>query len=430
MNRRNLIGLALLGALVLCVAFSGCGKKANPLNAGTGIGPAEAAATLPHVTAVISAKNGGALLDNSDQIVIVFDKPMNPATINTGTITVKAYGTGENGDKEGTITYYRDQNRAVFAPTTSFTNTTGYLVTVTTGAQDLKGKALDGNGNNLAEVPKYDDFRGPLPRGVYTAGGAVNVPDIDPPQVFANNYGPTSWGNATNTPIFVVFTTNDLDWGSLQTADAFAVYDAAGNKVGTGPLTVDSVNIGGWRTRAAYNTTSLSPGVVYTVKLLSTVKDRSGNTLDGNRNGFSEEATWDDVEWPFCTLPTSGSGAPPAYSSHNISSDSLVLTVYFSQSMNTSTFTSSNVKVYTANNKTGYVPGTIRSTFAGNGFTYSLENAGTGPLWVWVSRNVNNSLVTGFKLDSNGNGVGGEEGIPANRFGGPLASDDLWRSVR
>ena len=424
MKKHKLIGAALLGALVLCVAFSGCGKKANPLNAGTGVGPAEAAATLPHVSAVISAKNGGALLDNSDQIVVVFDKPMDPATISGNTISVTAYGTGENGLKAGFINYYRDENRAVFTPTTSFANTTGYLVTVTTGAQDLKGKALDGNGNNLAEVWNYDNFRG----GVFTAGGVV--PDITPPQVFANNYGPTSWGNATNTPIFVVFTTNDLDWGSLQTADAFAVYDAAGNKVGTGPLTVDSVNIGGWRTRAAYNTTSLSPGVVYTVKLLSTVKDRSGNTLDGNGMNGSEAATWDDVEWPFCTLPTSGSGAPPAYSSHNISSDSLVLTVYFSQSMNTSTFTSSNVKVYTANNKTGYVPGTIRSTFAGNGFTYSLENAGTGPLWVWVSRNVNNSLVTGFKLDSNGNGVGGEEGIPANRFGGPLASDDLWRSVR
>ena len=424
MNRRNLIGLALLGALVLCVAFSGCGKKANPLNAGTGVGPAEAAATLPHVSAVISAKNGGALLDNSDQIVVVFDKPMDPATISGNTISVTAYGTGENGLKAGFINYYRDENRAVFTPTTSFANTTGYLVTVTTGAQDLKGKALDGNGNNLAEVWNYDNFRG----GVFTAGGVV--PDITPPQVFANNYGPTSWGNATNTPIFVVFTTNDLDWGSLQTADAFAVYDAAGNKVGTGPLTVDSVNIGGWRTRAAYNTTSLSPGVVYTVKLLSTVKDRSGNTLDGNGMNGSEAATWDDVEWPFCTLPTSGSGAPPIVSSASISPDNLVLTVNFSQSMNISTFTSSNVKVYLYGNKTGYILGTIRWKLAGDGYTYSLENApSSGPLYIWVSRNVSNSLLTGFKLDSNGNGVGGEEGISPRRFGS-RASDDFFGQVR
>ena len=52
MKKHKLIGAALLGALVLCVAFSGCGKKANPLNPGTGVGPTEAAASLPHVTAV------------------------------------------------------------------------------------------------------------------------------------------------------------------------------------------------------------------------------------------------------------------------------------------------------------------------------------------------------------------------------------------
>lgn len=425
MKMRSLIGLALLGALVLCVAFSGCGKKANPLTPGTTSGPTSVGVGLPHVTSVVSSANGGAQLSNADQIIIVFDRPMNPSTINTSTITVTGYGTGESGAKPGTVSYRASQNRAVFVPASNFANTTGYLVTVAIGAQDLKGNPIDGNGNNVAEAFNYDNSRW----GVYTAGGAGNLPDMVPPTVYS--WSPTHNSNATNLPITVIFTTNDLDWTTLTTS-AFAVYDANGNVVGTGALTVDSVNVLGiWRTRAAYNTVNLAAGTVYTVKLSSAaVKDKSGNTLDGNGNGVAESGTFDDVSWQFITQPTSGDAAPPSFSGSSISSDGLVLTVKFNETMNTSLFTVANVKVFTDTTKTQYVTGTIIPTLDGMGFTYSLENAPqTGNLYLWVSRNVTNS-TTGFKLDSNGNGVGGEEAIPSNHFGGPKASDDLWHQVR
>jgi len=103
--------------------------------------------------------------------------------------------------------------------------------------------------------------------------------------------------------------------------------------------------------------------------------------------------------------------------------------------MDGGTLNANTVKLYTGSDKTGYIPGTVRQTFDGYGFTYSLENApSSGNLYAWISRSVSNSIGANaglkFKLNSNGNSIGGEEGIQSYKFGGPLASDDFFGQVR
>lgn len=427
MKKHNLIGAALPGVLVLCLAFSGCGKKANPLNPGTGVGPAGATAGLPHVTSVRSS-DGDSLLGNSDQIVVVFDKPMDPATINTSTITVTAYGKeGGTGGvaKNGTITYYRESNRAVFAPSGNFVDSSAYVMTVTTGARDLKGNALDGNGNNFAEAAAYDNFRGAL----YSNGGANRIPDLNPPRV--NDWQPQINDVASPAQIFLRFNSNDLNPATLNTS-TITLWVEGGIQIGLPSPRVVQDSLGSsW---VFFSNVSLSEGTIYRVKASVDIKDNSGNSLDGNGNKRSESALYDEVSWLFCTLIAGGNTAPPLKSSHSISG--LLLTVSFSGGpMDAGTFTADHIKLCSNADKTGYVPGTIRSTFDGNGFTYSLENApASGNLYIWISRNVQNSIGANggrkFKLNSNGNYIGGEEGIPAHKFGGPMASDDFFGPVR
>jgi len=427
MKKHKLIGAALLGALVLCVALSGCGKKANPLNPGTGVGPAEAAATLPHVSAVFSANNGGAQVSSSDQIVIVFDKPMDPATISGSTISVAAYGR-ESGAKAGTITYFRETNRAVFAPSGNFVDSSAYVVTVTIGARDLKGNALDGNGNNFAEAAAYDNFRGAL----YSNGGIPRIPDLTPPRVA--DFQPQ--GNIVASPaqIYLRFNSNDLNSGTLN-ASTITLWVEGGSQVSLPGQRVVQDSLGS--TWVFFDGVSLSQGTVYRVKASIDIKDNSTYSLDGNGNGRQEVALYDEVSWLFCTLILPpGNTAPPAHNSHSISG--LILTVYFSNGpMDGGTLNANTVKLYTGLNQTGYIPGTVRQTFDGHGFTYSLENAPPPPhdtLYVWISRSVQNSIGANagktFKLNSNGNSIGGEEGIQSYKFGGPLASDDFFGRVR
>jgi len=426
MKKHNLIGTALVGALVLWVAFLGCGKKANPLNPGTGAGPAEAGAGLPHVTSVCSS-DGDSLLSNSDQIVVVFDKPMDPATVSGSTISVAAYGR-ESGTKAGTITYYRETNRAVFVPSANFVDSSAYVVTVTTSAHDLKGNPLDGNGNNFAEAAAYDNFRGAL----YSNGGGGRIPDLTPPRV--DDWQPQENTVDSSAQIYLRFHSNDLNTGTLNTS-TITLWDVdRGSQVGLPSPHVVQDSTGMGVTFVLFNGVPLSQGTVYRVKASVDIKDNSGYSLDGNGNGRQEVALYDEVSWLFCTQIVGGNTTPPAKSSHSISG--LVLTVYFSNGpMDGGTLNENTVKLYTGSNKTGYIPGTVRQTFDGNGFTYSLENApSSGNLYVWINRNVQNSIGANaglkFKLDANGNGIGGEEGIQSYKFGGPLASDDFFGQVR
>jgi hypothetical protein len=74
-------------------------------------------------------------------VTATFDKPMNPATINTTTFTLTANG----ASVPGSVTYVAASNVATFTPTTPLAATTPFTATITTGAADTFGNKLAAN---------------------------------------------------------------------------------------------------------------------------------------------------------------------------------------------------------------------------------------------------------------------------------------------
>lgn len=430
MRIKNLISI---GILVCFLAIgTGCGKKANPLNpsldAGSRTNPLEA--NLPYVTGVTSEANAGNRLSSTDRIAITFSEPMDEASVRSA-VTVQATAGRFIGSVSGTVTYAKGMNKAYFQPSGSFTDSTAYLVTIANSAKDLQGNPLDGNRNNMAEGA-LDNSRwviyGPL-RGIDPPAA-----DINPPRVDYNSSSPRGNRASVSSEIIVGFRMGDLDInGATLTTSNVTVWDEAGNQV-TG-WTGKDTTVGGRREYRLRGVT-LNSGTVYEVRVSTNVADNSGNSLDGNQNDMSESAIFDEVRWKFSTDITGGNAVPPMVQTAS-RIDPLTLKVDFTQVMDTGTFTDANIRVYTRQRAdstlTGYVSGTITTLPNSRGFTYSLENAPAGALFIWISKSVQSNEGSNqgrkFKLDTNGNGIGGEERYPANRFpwrtGNSMRSDDF-----
>ena len=118
-------GLAI--AFVLTVILSGCGRQQT-------LGP-----VTPLVVSTVPA-NGAAGVPMAQMISATFNEAMNPATIDTSTVTV----TGPGGAPvTGTVTF--SGKTATFAPTASLAPGTLYTGTITTGAANPTGTGLASN---------------------------------------------------------------------------------------------------------------------------------------------------------------------------------------------------------------------------------------------------------------------------------------------
>jgi hypothetical protein len=79
---------------------------------------------------------------------------MNPSTINTSTVTLEKAGV-----KVGTsVTYDAANKRAVLNPRTNLKLGATYVATVTTGAKDLAGNALDQDQSLAGKQPRSWKF--------------------------------------------------------------------------------------------------------------------------------------------------------------------------------------------------------------------------------------------------------------------------------
>ena len=97
--------------------------------------------TTGSAPAVISTDpvNGASGVPLGKVVSVLFSKPMNPATINTGTFLITQGVT----PVPGVVTY--SGNTAMFTPVSNFTANTVYTGTITTGAKDVLGNAIMSN---------------------------------------------------------------------------------------------------------------------------------------------------------------------------------------------------------------------------------------------------------------------------------------------
>ena len=81
---------------------------------------------------------------------------MNPSTVNTTTVKLKKAGTSTSVG--ATVTYDAAARKATLDPKAGLTRGATYVATVSSGAKDLAGNALDQNAATSGSQPKTWKF--------------------------------------------------------------------------------------------------------------------------------------------------------------------------------------------------------------------------------------------------------------------------------
>ncbi len=214
----------LLGALFLVSCNSGLQTSTPPASA------------APTVLMVVPQTSG---VGTNREIAVVFNKPMDPATINTGTFLVAGV--------KGTVTYDTVNNIAGFKATTNYAPNTQYNASITTGAKDLNGT--------------------PLAAPFFFAFTTRGTPDTSPPDVFAVNVA----AGATNVPLNQkIIVTFDEQMNSL-TINPNTVFISGV----TGTVTYDVTSNSATFTPSA----SLAANTTYTIMVTTGAQDMGGVPL-------------------------------------------------------------------------------------------------------------------------------------------------------
>ncbi len=405
----------LAALLVAVLAFYGCGKKDNPYEPNTDAAMGSVAANLINSGAVtVNPALGGALVDIDAtttgiqaEIVINFPVNMNPATVNLTNIQVDAI-------QNGTCTYYPELRKAVISGTWTAGD---YWVKIifTTSLLGQGGGYIDGNGNGRADGAPYDYKK------YYIRVGApvTPAPDFVHPALTAG--APYGGGINHIYPLFFCgFNDDDID-SNLVRAN-FSVRDSTGRSL---TLKSDGTGwAGSWMVyfRPTGSDSLLTPNATYTVVVnLAALHDTNGNQMTWTHWGYEPNAPA-TAEWPFRTAATvSGDYTPLHYSGLVASTSELVIT--FDDSLDYSTVTTNTVKVFKLS---GGVPAyqvygriyTQPSDISAHSVRFTMVNATSGSYQLYLSRNIRDNA--GWYLDANGNGIGGEAGIP----GWGITSDD------
>lgn len=212
-------------------------------------------AVKPTVTATDPVNNATSVPFDK-KITATFSEVMDPLTISTATYTLK----NGNAVVPGTVTY--SGTTATFNPNSALSPSTKYTATISTGAKDLAGNAI-----NAAYT------------WVFTTDLA---PDIDPPTVVSTDPITNAVNVAIDKKISATFN-EIMDAGSVTAPGAFTIYN--GTTQVTGTLTYSG------KTVTFTPSSNLLYSTTYTATIAKGVKDVAGNALVN------------DYTWQFTTVP-------------------------------------------------------------------------------------------------------------------------------
>lgn len=142
-----------LVAVVFLISCSGVGNPPPP------------AASAPKILIVVPQTNG---VGTNREIAVVFNKPMDPASINTGSFMVAGVS--------GTVTYDTANMIAAFKPSPDFAVNTTYNATITVGARDISGTPLAAPFDFSFTTRATTDTSPPQIVAINLAAGATCVP--------------------------------------------------------------------------------------------------------------------------------------------------------------------------------------------------------------------------------------------------------------
>jgi len=194
-----------------------------------------------------------------NQIVsATFSEPMNPATINSTTFTLTGPGATP---VSGQVAYAAVGNSLTFTPTSNLAASTTFTATVTTGAQDLAGTALNGGiacGSNAGNCV-----------WTFTTGAAKAVVS---PEIVSTVPANAAAGVPLNQAVSATFT-ESMDPSTITT-DTFTLAGPGGGAV-VGTVSYDAINFIATFTPLL----PLTASTTYIATITSGATDLAGNPL-------------------------------------------------------------------------------------------------------------------------------------------------------
>jgi ketosteroid isomerase-like protein len=212
----------------------------------------DANAGAPRVTSTNPA-SAAINVPTNQKIAATFSEPMDPATISaSGTFTVAETISGTV--VPGAIVYDAASNTAIFSPASTLSGNTEFTATITTGAVDLTGIAMDANFVWSFTTSSTADGAAPTITGTNPASAVLNV--------------------SLNKTINATFS-KAMDPVTITTATFSLAVAGVGGAPVDGTVTYDPTSQIATFTPVA----NLSAGTQYTAIISNLVTDLSGNPL-------------------------------------------------------------------------------------------------------------------------------------------------------
>jgi YD repeat-containing protein len=272
--------------------------------------------TRPSVRLVLP-NNGQQNAPLNTRIAVLFDEPVQPATVSTTSLSVA----GPSGFVPSTVTLSSDQQTAIITPTQPLEATHGYAVSFLSSITDLAGNALN-PGATTFSTGMLSDTTAPTVTSTSPLSGATLVP--------------------TNAVIRVYFSESLLN--TTVTSQTIAL--SAGGVPVPATMTLEQNNT----VLRVQPSGPLQANTVYTISVAPTVEDLSGNPFGAQfTSSFNTGAGADTL------APTIGTRTP-ADGATNLPSDTMIV-VAFSEPIEPATVNSTTTFTLTGGGINGTIPG-------------------------------------------------------------------------
>ncbi|HVF38960.1 MAG TPA: Ig-like domain-containing protein [Gemmatimonadaceae bacterium] len=238
-------------------------------------------ATAPTVITPISPANAATGIALATAVTAVFSEPMDPATISSTTVTLRATTSG--AAVSGSVAYNSAARTVTFTPSSPLAAGTNYTFSITTGARDLAGNALA--------------------TAFSSTFTTVAPSDVTAPTVVSTNPASGAGGVGVSSTVSVTFS-ETMDPATISSS-TITLAPSGGSAVAA---TV-SYNAGS-NTATLIPSSPLSNSTTYTLTVTTGVKDAAGNSLaSAFTTSFSTAAAVDTTPPVVATVtPANGAG--------------------------------------------------------------------------------------------------------------------------
>lgn len=274
--------------------------------------------TRPSVKQVLPF-NGQQNVPLNARIAVLFDEPIQPATVTTGSLFV----TGPNGFVQGTVAVSSDQQTAIFTPTQPLEATHGYAVSFSTAITDLAGNALNPGATTFA-TGTSSDTTAPIVTHTSPQRDATSVP--------------------TNAIIRAYFSESLLN----TTVTSQTVTLLAGGVLVPATVLLEHNNT----VARLQPSVPLQANTLYTITVTPTVEDLSGNPFGTQFTSPFNTGAGADTTAPTVQTRTPDDGAS------TVQPDTTIL-VTFSEPIEPATVNATTTFTLTGGGISGTVPGTF-----------------------------------------------------------------------